>query len=177
MSKDFLGCRHALSDGSLQIPSGRLLLDPSDKHCLGEFTTVASWDTIDATNDILYVTEQTSGANSNRAIALTTGPHDLESLAAATQKALNGSTKEVPMETYVVAHPSTGAGGATSRACRVARSNGLFELPSDTAAVSSTNNLFTFTTGGCPSASRVSDFVDLGRAPSIFTHAPGLERA
>ncbi len=69
-SCSFIDSRYCLADGSIEIPGGGVLLDPQDRCWLAEFSTVASWDTIDATNNILYVQES---ANNLRAIAPFTG--------------------------------------------------------------------------------------------------------
>ena len=57
VTKIFLDSRYALADGSIEIPGG-LLLEPTNKCCLGEFSCVSSWDTIDSTNNRLYVEEK-----------------------------------------------------------------------------------------------------------------------
>ncbi len=87
----FLDSRYALSGRSLQIPVG-ILLEPGNRRGLGAFSKVASWSAIDATNNILYVIiEQTGAVVKSRAISLTTGPHDSDSLAAEMQVALSGA--------------------------------------------------------------------------------------
>ena len=101
IAKVFIDSRYALADGSVEIPGGGLLLDPSDRRWLGEVSTVASWDTIDATNNALCVIEQLAGGvNNHRAILLSKGLHDLDSLADAMQTALNGVGKSAGVGTY-----------------------------------------------------------------------------
>ena len=132
ITKVFLDSRYALSDGSIQIPGGGVQFDPSNKCWLGEFSTVASWDTIDAANNILYVQELSTGAPNNRAIALTTGPRDMESLTVELQAALNGAGKATGFGNYVVTRSSTGSGSATSRTYIASRAEGFFfRLPSE----------------------------------------------
>ena len=110
IAKVFIDSRYALADGSIEIPGGGLLLDPSDRCWLCEFSTVASWDTIDATNNAVYVIEQLPGGDNNhRAILLSEGPHDLDSLADATQTALNGIGKAAGSGTHSVSRVSTGS--------------------------------------------------------------------
>ena len=58
--------------GVLKYPAGGVL-DPSDRVWLDEFSSAASWDTTDSTNNLLYVQEQTTGAPNNRIIALPGG--------------------------------------------------------------------------------------------------------
>ena len=188
ITKVFLDSRYALPDGSLQIPGGGVLLDPDNRCWLGEFSTVASWGTIDATNNILYVQEQTTGAPNNRAIALPTGPHDMDSLATAMQTGLSGDGKAPAFGTYTVTRVTTGSGGATSRVYNVSCSVGsFFRLPSEwqirvtwfaskaDAVTNSTNGLFTFPQGSLFwNSSLTSGFVDLRRVHSIFIHAPGF---
>ena len=58
VTKVFLDSRASLPDGSIQIPGGGILLDPSNRCWLGEFSTVASWNTIDESNGNLYILEQ-----------------------------------------------------------------------------------------------------------------------
>ena len=123
VSKIFIDSRYCLADGSIEIPGGGLLLDPSDRCWLAEFSTVASWDAIDSTHNILYVHEP----GALRAIALSQGPHDLDSLASDMQARLNGPGKTIA-GLYSVSRvaPSGGGGGTTYKAYLISASSGTF---------------------------------------------------
>ena len=114
VSKVFIDSRYCLSDGSIEIPAGGLLLDPTDRCWLAEFSAVSSWDTVDATNRILYVQEPPANL---RAISLSPGPHDLDSLAADREARLNGPGRTTP-GLYSVSRvaPSGGGGGSIYKA-------------------------------------------------------------
>ena len=180
VSKVFIDSRYCLSDGSIEIPGGGLLLDPTDRCWLAEFSSVSSWDTIDATNRVLYVQEP---SNNLRAITLSQGPHDLDSLAADMEARLNGPGRTVT-GLYSVSRvaPSGGGGGSIYKAFLITN-NSAFALPRDPVIrqlwqinartpTNSTNTLFSFT--GDMDTDQVSGFVDLRRAHSIFIHMPSF---
>ena len=80
----YLDSRYALPDRSFEIPGGGIECDPTDRVWLSEFSTVASWHTIDDTNRFMYVIEQTTpgvAAWNKLVIGLSPGPHDMDSLA------------------------------------------------------------------------------------------------
>ena len=182
VSKVFIDSRYSLADGSIEIPAGGLLLDPTDRCWLAEFSAVSSWDTVDSTNRILYVQEPPANL---RAISLSTGPHDLDSLAADMEARLNGPGKTVP-GLYSVSRvaPSGGGGGSIYKAFLITN-NSSFALPRDPVIrnlwqinprlpTNSTNTLFSFPTGDYGNTDHVSGFVDLRRAHSIFIHMPSF---
>ena len=78
-TKVYVDSRYAVSksDSTIeyQIPGG-LNLKPSTRVWLSEFTCVAAWDTIDSSNNRLYVKEGTF----NREIHIPNGVYDLETL-------------------------------------------------------------------------------------------------
>jgi hypothetical protein len=120
ISKVLLDSSYALPDGGLEIPGGGVLFDPNERVWLGEFSAVASWETLDSANNLFYVQEQTIGAPNNRVIALSPGAYTLDSLATAMQDALNGAGKGAGVGTYAV----TRTGGTMVRrlvptSCRV----------------------------------------------------------
>jgi hypothetical protein len=78
-----------LDDGSIQIPGGGIQLDPSNRVWLAEFSTVASWDTIDNSNTSFFMVEKLGGAVQNRIVTVPNGPYDLDTLAASLQSRLN----------------------------------------------------------------------------------------
>ena len=182
ISKVFLDSRYCLPDGSIEIPGGGLLLDPSDRCWLAEFSTVASWDTIDESNDTLFVIE---AGNVLRRIPLGHGAHDLDSLASDMQARLNGAGKTLS-GSYSVQRVSSGQAGSTFRNYLVWHSSGQFQLPGEAqiraiwfngdrrAVTNSTNTLFAFPTGDTFAADHRSGFVDLRRVHSIYIHAPGF---
>ena len=91
ISKVFLDSRYALADGkTFLIPGESILLEPNARAWFGEFTCVASWDTLDETNNNFSVVED----GQYRIVTLPTGPHDLESLRAAIEDGLNTTPAE-----------------------------------------------------------------------------------
>ena len=111
-TKVYVDSRHAVSksDSSIvyQIPGG-LNLKPSTRIWLSEFTCVAAWDTIDDSNNRLYVKE---GAVT-RELHLLKGVYDLETLRIALENALNSSSKTAGMGTYTVDLRASGSAGGT----------------------------------------------------------------
>lgn len=163
VSKLFIDSRYTLPDGSFVVPGEQISMKPSTRIWLGEFTCVASWDTIQAgVNDTLVVSE----LGTPRTITVPSGPHDLESLREALETQLN--TNPTPgMGTYTVARVSTGTGGSTFRSFRVSCDAGVF-------AILSTSNklkdIVNFPTGDTHIASHTSGFVDVRRVHSIYLH-------
>jgi hypothetical protein len=128
----FLGSRFAESDGSIQIPGGGFECSPEDRVWLNEFSTVASWFTLDATNSFLFVIESISTPYNFRAIQLAHGPWDMDSLLEEIKGKLNGPGKDELMGTYtvtrVVAGYSTASSGAMQRCIKIENSDGTFFL-------------------------------------------------
>jgi hypothetical protein len=183
VSKVFLDSRYALPDGSIEIPGGGLLLQPTNRCWLAEFSTVASWGTIDSTNNILYVVEPGSQL---RAVSLSFGVHDLDSLATEIQTKLNEGRTVLGL--YTVQRVASGSGGSTSRHYRIinaedfklpreAKIRELFFNNSKLAVTNSTNTLFSFPGGDDDSEVHTSGFVDLRRCHSIYIHCPGFGAA
>ena len=117
-TKIYLDSRHALPNTrgetsaiEVEIPGG-IELHPNTKVWLSEFTCSASWDTIDASNNRLYVRELGSP---DRVLFIPTGPHDLESLRASMEEELNNFTKNPAMGVYTETRVSSGSGGGTYR--------------------------------------------------------------
>jgi len=129
---------------------------------LGEFTCVASWDTLDESNNTFSVVE----AGQHRTVTLPTGPHDIESLRAAIEEGLNADAAE-GMGAYTVARVSTGTGGSTFRALQVTVSAGVFAIPASDNRLKSIFNW----PGLEESTSHTSSFVDVRRAHSIYLHS------
>ena len=88
ITKLYLDSRTALPDGSIQLPCD-IQLDPSTRVLLAEFSTVASWDTIDDSNNSFYMVERVNDTDLPRIVAIPNGPFDLDTLAAALQTRLN----------------------------------------------------------------------------------------
>ena len=74
VTKVFLDSRMSLPDGSIQIPRGGVLLDQSNRCWLGEFSTVASWNTIDESNGNMYILEQLGNDSLPRLVEPHWGP-------------------------------------------------------------------------------------------------------
>ena len=133
----YLDSRFALPDGSLEIPGG-FECDPSDRVWLSEFSTVASWHTVDDTNQFMYVIEQTVPGEAvwnRRLVVLSPGPHDMDSLAEDITNGLNGPGKHTAMGTYNCVRVSGGlgggAGGLSNKAFYITCTQGNFRLPDD----------------------------------------------
>ncbi len=162
VSKVFLDSRHTLPDGTFVIPGEAVLLEPSSRCWLGEFTCVASWDTIDSTNNDFVVIE----LGVSRNVSIPMGPHDIESLRAAMETALN-TNKGAGMGDYTVTRTSTGVSGSTSRAFRVNCSAGLFAIPP---ASNNMKDICNFPFGDLASGYQISHFVDVRRVHSVYLH-------
>jgi len=160
ISNVFLDSRYALADGeTFLIPGESILLEPNSRVWLGEFTCVASWDTLDDSNNTFSVVE----SGHSRTVTLPTGPHDLESLRAAIEEGLNEAPRE-GMGTYTVTRVSTGTGGSTFRAYQVSVSAGVFAIPP---LYNSLNSICNWP-GLAESASHTSTFVDVRRCHSVY---------
>ena len=162
VSKVFLDSRYTLPDGSFVIPGEALLLEPNSRCWLGEFTCVASWDTIDSSNNSFVVVE----LGVSRTVTLPTGAHDLESLRAAIEDGLNAAPG-VGMGTYSVDRVSTGTGGSTFRAFRASCTAGAFAIPPATNLL---NGMASWPTGDVQNTEHTSSFVDVRRVHSIYVH-------
>ena len=101
-----------------------------------EFTAVCGWDTVNASNNRVYIVEQFSGVNVGRIVELTQQPYDSESLRAELETKLNSAGKLAGMGTYSVTR-TTSAGatgsvglGAAYRYYTLSVTAGNFWLPS-----------------------------------------------
>ena len=163
VSKLFIDSRYTLPDDSFVVPGEQISLRPTTRIFLGEFTCVASWDTIEeGVNDTLVVSE----LGVDRTITIPSGPHDLESLREALETQLNAAPG-AGMGTYTVTRVSTGTGGSTFRSYRVSCSAGTFTIPPATNILGSIAN---WPTGDSAATSHTSDFVDVRRVHSIYLH-------
>ncbi len=174
-TKLYIDSRHSLpsthggsSSIEVEIPGG-IELHPNTKVWLSEFTCPASWDTIDYSNNVLYVTEL--GAT-HRTLFIPTGPHDLESLRAVMEEQLNNSSKDPAMGVYTVTRVSSGSGGGTYRLYKIACSVGWFALPNySNASANSLGTVVGFPTGESGLINHTSSFIDLRRVHSIYIHS------
>ena len=171
VTKIFLDSRYALADGSIEIPGG-VLLEPTNRVWLGEFSCVSSWDTIDSTNNRLYVEERVPAVPAvyRRVVIIPSGVYDVDSLAAAMTTALNGPAKTPGMGTYSVTRTS-GSSGSISRTYTVACDGSFFKIPDEwyvryflfdnkaSAVTCSTNRLFSFRAGSEWATTLTSTFV------------------
>ena len=180
-TKLYVDSRYAVSSSGssieVEIPGGGIDLKPSTKVWLSEFTCVASWRTVDATNDTLYIQEESA----HRAVQLPRGVYDLQTFVQTIESALNASSRPAYMSTYSVTLEGAGAAGGTFRIIRVSNAQGFFRLPNNAAieariggGISSTNALVGFPTGHVPLSSHLSGFVDLRRVHSLFIHSPSF---
>ncbi len=135
----YLDSRHALPDGTVEIPGGGIECDPNDKVWLSEVSTVASWHTVGDTNQFMYVIEQTApgeAAWNRRVVVLSPGPHDMDSLAEDMTAGLKGPGKHSAMGTYSCARVSGGLGGGasglSSKAFYITCTQGNLDCPTTT---------------------------------------------
>ena len=161
-NKLFLDSRYALSDGSFLIPGEAILMEPSSRCWLSEFTCVASWDTIDSTNNRLAVREN----GVNRLLTIPSGPHDLESLRSDLETQLN-SGAPAGYGPYTVTRTSSGTGGSTFRTFTITTAGAAFGIPT---ADNKLSNIVNFPLGDFDATIQVSTFVDVRRVHSIYLH-------
>jgi hypothetical protein len=174
-TKIYLDSRHALpssrgttSSIEVEIPGG-IELRPNTKVWLSEFTCPASWNTIDDSNNTMYVSEL---GGLPRVLLLPTGPHDSESLRAAMEDLLNNSTKSSAMGTYIIRRASSGTGGGTYRLFKISCSSGSFQIPDyNNASANSLSSVVPFPNGHLQLTSHTSAFIDLRRVHSIYIHS------
>ena len=177
----YLDSRYANVDGSIDIPGG-IDCRPDSLCWLTEMSTVASWHTLDASNDTFFVIEKTpGGVVTNRTIVLSPGPYDLESMADHLESKLNGFGKTVPGVygvTRVTGALGGGGSGGNLRCYAISLSSGEFKVPNDAAIrttydieglTHSTNYLFSFVDQSF-SSSHTSGLVDLRRAHNLYIH-------
>ena len=184
ITKLYLDSRMTLPDGSIQIP-GDIQLDPSTRVWVSEFSTVASWDTIDDSNNSFFMIEKAGTSEVARIVTLPNGPYDLDTLAVALQTRLN-TGKAAGIGNYTVTRVGTGASTATAtlaRAYRVDVSAGTFMIPPDIGVINgvatprldarSFGRICSFPLSDYVSSLR-SNFVDLRRCHQLFIHTPGF---
>lgn len=166
VTKVFLDSRYASPNGLFEIPGEALILEPTSRCWLGEFTCVASWDTIDATNDTVTVNEM----GINRILYIPHGPHDVDSLQTSLEASLN--TNAPPgIGTYTVSRISTGTSGNSYRSFRIRVTTGTFAFP---AASNTLKSIVSFPYGEVQAPYQMSYFVDVRRVHNIYINAPGF---
>ncbi len=148
-------------------------MKPETKVWLSEFTCVAAWHTLDASNSNLFLLE----GEVHRALAIPQGVYDLESFRATLQTALNSSSKSASMGNLVAA----GSGGGTVRVLRVSCSSGTFAIPDDASIIAriggpidSLSSILSFPSGSLQLSIHTSGFVDLRRVHSLYVHSPSF---
>ena len=188
--KIYLDSRFSNEDGSIDLLNNGITCHPQNRCWLTEFSSVASWWTVDSSNDVLFVREKIApGSWHNRQVAISNGPYDMDSLATEIAARLNGPGKHVGMGTYTCTRVSGAIGGGgtgnTQRCYAIAVSVGEFQLPSEAAIranfdipehrlTNSTNFLFSFADGNTDSSTHTSGLVDLRRAHNLYIHTPGF---
>jgi hypothetical protein len=167
-TKVYIDSRYAVYDSGssieYQIPGG-LNLRPATRVWLSEFTCVAAWNTIDDTNNRLYVKEGLV----TREIHIAHGVYELESLRVALIDGLNSPSKTAGMGMYGILLKSSGATGGTHRVYQLFCTGGLFGLPAG--GTSSMNRIMSFPTGETQLQSHFSGLVDLRRVHSLYLHS------
>ncbi len=186
-----------VDDFEIQLQEGIEL--PTNCHAyLSEWTGTVSWETVSASNQQLYLSENGSGLT-HRIAQVPTGPYDSESLRVAVQDALNLG-KPPGIGVYSVTRTSSAGatstaslGSAAFRFYSIALSSGTFSVVPDVLlenpawksgvwsagggpdydilAARSTNELFQFSDGLEYKTSHVSSFIDLRSKHSVFLHS------
>ena len=187
------------SDFEIELDQGITLAANAHAY-LSEFTGVVSWNTINESNQNLYIGESVGGTKTFRIIQLAIGPYDSESLRSALQDGLNAG-RPAGLGSYTVIRSSSAGstasaasvGSAAYRYYTVSVSSGTFNIISDTVlesavwyngvwrvaggevyqprSIRSTNELFMFEEPLSFQASHVSKFVDLRSKHSLFLHS------
>ena len=165
VTKVYLDSRYSLDGKTFDLSNAGLLLNPKSRCWLSEFTCVASWDTLDASNNQLVVIEN----NQLRVIWLTPGVHDIDSLRTALEEALNRD-RPAGAGPYVVEKTSTGDSGSTYRSFVVFSAVGEFFFSQDPA---STLSWLVFGNEE-PANIQKSSFIDVRRVHNIYLHCPGF---
>lgn len=178
VAKVYLDSRHTVNadsdsvkgDGkTFDLQNAGLVLNPKSRCWLSEFTAVASWDTLDGTNNQLSIQED----GLFRIISLPTGPHDIDSLRDAVEAGLNSSAP-VSMGTYTVTKVSTGASGSTYRSFNVSNDGaGQFRIL-EFSTTNTIQSILDFPTGNDYANSHKSSFIDVRRVHSIYMHVSGM---
>ena len=163
-TKLFLDSRYSLPDGTFLVPGEAILMEPSSRCWLSEFTCVASWHTIDESNRRFGVVE----GGSHRTCVLPVGPHDLESLRTAMETAMNAS-RPAGAGPYTVVRTSSGTSGSTFRTFTVSTAAGSlpFQIP---LASNDLRHIVSWPFGDLNIVQHTSTFVDVRRIHSLFLH-------
>jgi hypothetical protein len=199
--KLFIDSRFAVSgdSSSFQYELPEVLELPHDTVAfVTEFTSVASWDTVNANNNQIYIIENTASLYAARIATIAQGAYDSETLRVAVETALNGATKTVA-GTYTVARSSsagtvnTASLGSAYRyftirldgggSCFFPQDGWLQKQVSiwnsyvgpayDPMNLRSSNELFQFPVA-IISASHTSSFIDLRSVHTLFVHSPSF---
>jgi hypothetical protein len=199
--KLFIDSRFAVSgdSSSFQYELPEVLELPHDTVAfVTEFTGVASWDTVNANNNSIYVVENTGALYSARVATIAQGAYDSETLRVAVETALNGASKTVA-GTYTVVRSSsagtvnTASLGSAYRYYNVRLDGGgscffpqdgwlqksvaiwtdYAGLSYDPMNLRSSNELFQFP-AQIVSANHTSSFIDLRSVHTLFVHSPSF---
>jgi len=166
VSKVFLDSRWVEPDGkTFLIPGEALLLNPDSRVWLGEFTCVASWDTIDDTNNTFRINES-NGSSSSRTVTIPNGVYDIESLRGMLQTLLSGD-RPAFMGAYTVTRLAAGTSGSTYRRFKVSVSQGTFSIPTEENFLRSICHF----DADAAKSSHDTGFVDVRRTHSIYIHS------
>jgi len=168
VTKVYVDSRYSQGDGkTFDLHGANMVMSPNTKMWLSEFSCVASWNTIDSTNNKLTVID--GSPLDERIIEIPQGPHDIDSLREAMEVALNATG----FGTYTVTKVSTGASGSTYRSFQI--SNPLtFAIIVDIPG-SNMGSVVDFQPGSeLLGTEKKSTFVDLRRVHSIYVNAPGF---
>jgi len=167
VTKVYVDSRYSQGDGkTFDLHEGNLVMSPDTKMYLSEFSCVASWNTIDATNNALVVTD--GAILADRILTIPEGPHDIDSLREAFEVALNATGYGL----YTVAKVSTGASGSTYRSFEVTNALTFYFPQGDPR--STLVRIVDFPGAGTLDTLHKSTFIDLRRVHSVYVDAPGF---
>ena len=164
--KVFIDSRYSADGRTFELHNAGIVLNPDSRMWFSEFTSTASWDTIDGTNNKLAVSDGAGPAR--RVITIPSGAHDIQSFRGALEVALNATA----WGTYTVTLVSTGSSGSTYRSFLIENPSGFAILSGDPESTLST--IIAFPDGATTDTSHKSSFIDLRRTHSIYIAGSGI---
>ena len=166
ITKVFLDSRYSRDGSTFDLHDAGIVINPDSRMWLSEFTSPASWDTIDSTNDSLVIVD--GDPLVERVVTIPRGSHDLESLRESLETALNSTS----FGTYTVNLVSTGDSGSTHRSFVIENTLAFAILNEDSG--STMTSIINFPDAWFVNTSHKSSFIDIRRTHSIYVTAPGF---
>ena len=165
VTKIYVDSRFAQADGkTFDMQGANMNMHPDTKMWLAEFSCIASWDTIDATNNKLVIWDGVVLAE--RIVTIPQGPHDIDSLREALEVALNATSFGL----YVVTKVSSGSSGSTYRSFEITNALSFAVFYDDPR--STLSRIVDFYVGARNlNTLHKSKFIDLRRVRSVYVDA------